>query len=211
MNVSLLQQLFDVRQLTFNNDPLRREMPFSTSLFSTYLQQQLSFSDEKTRSLFLNDAVEKHVETLRKNLIARTSDPLPQRRANGRHPLYDPFIQAAAKKYGVDPNLIYAVIKHESNFNPRARSRAGAVGLMQLMPSTAKMLGVKNVYDPQQNIDGGTKYLRQLLDRYNGDVKLALAAYNAGPGNVDRYGGIPPFKETKNYVPKVYQTYIQTV
>jgi soluble lytic murein transglycosylase-like protein len=109
-------------------------------------------------------------------------------------------ITAAAKKHGIDPALLAGLVKQESGFNPNAGSPAGARGLTQLMPGTAAGLGVTNVLDPVQNLDGGAKYLRQQLDAFGGDVTRALAAYNAGPGAVQRYGGVPPYAETQNYV-----------
>lgn len=113
----------------------------------------------------------------------------------------DSIFQAASKKYNVPVNLLKAVAKVESNFHPNATSRCGAMGIMQLMPRTAKWLGVTDAYDPEQNIMGGAKYLSKLLNQYNGDVGLTLAAYNAGPGTVRKYGGIPPFAQ--GYVNKV--------
>jgi len=113
---------------------------------------------------------------------------------------YANLIRAAAEKNHLDEKLVTRLIKTESNFNPRAVSRKQARGLMQLMPDTAARLAVRDVFDPAQNIDAGTKYLRQLLDKYKGDIRLALAAYNAGPEIVEKYGGVPPFAETENYV-----------
>ena len=116
---------------------------------------------------------------------------------------YDDRIHEAAAAHQLDPDLIHAVIETESAFNPRAQSPVGGQGLMQLMPALQKELGVDDPFDPRQNIMAGAQHLKKLLDRHSGDVALALASYNAGPSNVTRYKGIPPFKETRNYVKKI--------
>lgn len=120
---------------------------------------------------------------------------------------YGGLIYEKAKKYDVDPALVVAVIEQESRFKPRARSNVGARGLMQLMPRTGRWMGARDLYNPEQNIDAGVKYIKYLDKRFNGDVKKIIAAYNGGEGNVTRYQGIPPFRETRQYVKKVMKNY----
>jgi soluble lytic murein transglycosylase-like protein len=132
--------------------------------------------------------------------------------ANFRGPLattadIDSAIEQAAARHNVDPNLVRAVVKVESNFNPNAVSRKGAMGLMQLMPATARQLNVKNPFDPEQNVDAGVRHLKRLLESYGGDVKLTLAAYNAGAGAVARSAGVPRYAETQNYVRRITNLY----
>ncbi len=123
--------------------------------------------------------------------------------AAGASTAFGAEIDAAAASNGIDPALLKGLVSQESGFDPNARSGAGATGLTQLMPGTAAALGVTNPLDPAQSLQGGAKYLRQQLDRFGGDEKLALAAYNAGPGAVAKYGGVPPYSETQNYVKSV--------
>lgn len=129
-------------------------------------------------------------------------------RLSTRMPTYlSAMFTEAARTHGVDPRLVAAVASRESAFNVNARSRVGACGLMQLMPATARFLGVGDVFDPRENVLGGARYLRTLLDTFDGDLDLTLAAYNAGPGAVQKYGGIPPYPETQNYVRGVRAAY----
>lgn len=139
------------------------------------------------------------------NFTPNPPPPAPLAEPNSDSP-YGKLIHDAAAKHGVDENLIKGVIAAESNFNPRAISRKQALGLMQLLPQTAARYSVGNIFDPAQNIEAGTHYLKDLLEQYRGNLPLALAAYNAGPEMVDRYGGIPPFRETQSYVRRITTT-----
>ncbi|WP_096199064.1 lytic transglycosylase domain-containing protein [Bacillus sp. FJAT-45350] len=219
MNISLLQQLSEMNAIRSLRNPKAdtTTSPFQ-SMFSDFITQEMSNSlgnlnktTNRKMDLFLHPSMQLQMQSSNtggSSAIQGVFSSTLQGKIDTKAEQFSPLINAAAKKFNLDPKLIYSVIKHESNFNPTAKSHAGAAGLMQLMPGTAKFLNVQNVYDPEQNINGGAKYLRQMLDRYDGDVKLALAAYNAGPGNVDKHGGIPPFRETQNYVPKVMNTFL---
>ena len=148
-----------------------------------YLQREANPEDAAARSNYL-----------------RSNTPISQQDV-------DSAIELAAARHNVDPNLVRSVIKVESNFNPNAVSRKGAMGLMQLMPSTARSLHVTNPFDPQQNVDAGVRHLKSLLESYGGNIKLSLAAYNAGAGAVARSAGIPRFSETQNYVRRITDLY----
>ncbi|MFB5661412.1 lytic transglycosylase domain-containing protein [Alteribacillus sp. HJP-4] len=216
MNIQSLLPLLSSLTSDFSSSASASGSTKFLSSFQSYLDREMSHistgpapQNSSNSSLFLDPSMENSY--FQKSAPASTASDA-ERSANASSSLkeessYNQLIEKTASKYGVDPNLIYSVIKQESEFNEKARSHAGAMGLMQIMPGTARFLNVDDAYDPAQNIEGGTRYLKQMLDRYNGDESLALAAYNAGPGNVDRHNGIPPFKETQAYVPKVLNTY----
>jgi soluble lytic murein transglycosylase-like protein len=152
--------------------------------------------------------------TTKSNTSLQTNHaPIKAKIADQKNPpdALEAIFESFALKYGLQPNLLKSVAKIESNYNAQAISEAGAQGVMQLMPRTAAGLGVKNTLNAVENIEGGTKYLRQLLDRFDNNIHLALAAYNAGPGAVSKYGGIPPYKETNNYVKKVLDNMVDLI
>ena len=163
--------------------------------------------DQTVASHFEDQKVIKPQLLEKKRLIAKSGNNLPSISGKKTEHLYNPIILQTSSHYQIDPAIVKAIIMAESGYNPRAISKKGAKGLMQLMPGTAEELGVEDIFNPQQNISGGVRYFKQLVNRFNGDVKLALAAYNAGSKNVRRYKGIPPFKATHYYIKKVFEYY----
>jgi len=171
--------------------------------------QIASYVDEHGRTVYVNGDSPRH-----KSGGTISSTPAPpaagsSESANAAGDHLDQIVQAAAERHNLDPALVKAVISTESGWNPSAISRKGAVGLMQLIPETAERFGVGNAFDPAQNVEGGTSYLKQLLDHYNGDLTKSLAAYNAGERAVDQSGGIPAYPETERYVQKVTDAYFR--
>jgi Rod binding domain-containing protein len=199
------------------------EEGYGNDMFDTVFEQEVGSYLSQSRSLGIAEVLYKRItgeemttemrtkvsnrlNGIKMNNTETSSDSLklnPSEGAINRINKFEQHIDDAAQSYGVDKNLIKSVIMTESAGNSKAVSSAKAKGLMQLMDSTATDMGVKNVFNPKENINGGTKYLAQMLRQYDGNVKLALAAYNAGPSNVQRFNGVPPFDETKNYINKV--------
>ncbi|MEH7523811.1 lytic transglycosylase domain-containing protein, partial [Bacillus sp. JJ1503] len=194
---------FDISQASSENSQVFQEL-------LNHLLQETNLPDS-TVSENQFEKLTSYTDNSPSPVINRPSLPpfmLTKLSGSGTDTTFDEIIEKASEHYRIPAKLLKSVIKQESNFNPSAISHAGASGLMQLMPETAKELGVKNVFDPQENVFGGAKYLRQMLNKYDENIELALAAYNAGPGNVDKHGGIPPFKETINYVRKIKSAFL---
>lgn len=192
MNIDQLKTMMDIQALRqFQSGNQKQDDPSFSLLFQEVLQSTLSNISQKA------PAVSNVFPSITVNDLSTTKPvKIDDQKLKS-------IIEKAAETYNLPVQLIEEVVRHESNFQINAKSSAGASGLMQLMPETAKSLGVKNIFDPVENVMAGSKYLRQMLDKYNGNIELALAAYNAGPGNVDKYKGIPPFEETKNYVKSI--------
>ncbi len=187
--------------LSGNVNSIAQNQQFQTILDAKIKEAEPTKAEEKPE-IDPERLLDDEIEELEKQINLKTKIDLKSQSSD-----LDEIIDTFASKYDVDSDFIKAIIKRESNFNPKATSKKGAMGLMQLMPSTAKSLGVINAYNPWENIDGGVKHLSGLLKTYNGDKKLALAAYNAGGGAVKKYGGIPPYKETQNYVKSIMADY----
>ena len=190
-----------LQSLSNNVNSIAQNQQFQTILDAKIKEAEPTKAEEKPE-IDPERLLDDEIEELEKQINLKSKIDLKSQSSD-----LDEIIDTFASKYDVDSDFIKAIIKRESNFNPKATSKKGAMGLMQLMPSTAKSLGVINAYNPWENIDGGVKHLSGLLKTYNRDKKLALAAYNAGGGAVKKYGGIPPYKETQNYVKSIMADY----
>lgn len=214
-SIFIYQLLSSIRRAFKTDDD--SESGFGSDLFRSMMDEQLSIAIAKAGGIGLADILEKGlgiVDSARESVarLARVSPPPtrpkdpPKASSDKRLRPYESTIRAASRVFGIDANLLRAVILHESSGNPKAVSSKGAKGLMQLMDATAVELGVSNPFDPVQNIFGGARLLTNLLKAFEGDLELALASYNAGQGAVRKYGGVPPYEETREYVKKVSGT-----
>jgi len=192
-----IQKIYtDDGTVAFSNIPNNKSAAKTTFIYKSKSNSIVTFSDHKP--------INADYEILRFDCYAcNPSSTINWNTVQLNTTDYATLVKLSANTHAVDPALVRALIHAESHFNPNAKSRVGAQGLMQLMPATAKELGVNNVFNPQQNIQGGVRYLAQLLNTFNGDITLATAAYNAGPNAVKKYKGVPPYNETKVYVERV--------
>jgi Transglycosylase SLT domain len=179
-------------------------LKLSRSLPARVVSRQIALFDNRWLTLSASDP--QHPRSVFHEEMARINDAIRREFFTNAVP-YGDLIHEKAAKYDVDPALVAAVIEQESKFRTHARSQVGARGLMQLMPSTGRWLGARDLYDPEQNVDAGVKYIKFLQERFGGNLKKTIAAYNAGQGNVDRYNGVPPFAETQTYVQRVLRNY----
>ncbi|HOI28399.1 MAG TPA: transglycosylase SLT domain-containing protein [Melioribacteraceae bacterium] len=216
---SLLTSMM-LRSMNSTTGGILGDSGYGNDMFDTIFEQQIASQISKSKNLgiaeaiyrkvtgeelspLLNSIPSRSVERINIDKVDADTKIKPSSEALKRLNKFDIMIDEASNEFGLDKNLIKSVILTESAANHKAVSSAKAKGLMQLIDSTASDMGVKNVFDPRQNIHGGTKYLSRMLRQYSGDLKLALAAYNAGPQNVEKFNGVPPFDETKNYIEKV--------
>lgn len=195
------KRLAQIQNYTVSLDPKVQQLaPPQKEGVKSFAEVLQSSAKSEFGSLLTNPAYSK--------VQAQIAQPQTNDYSKASKPQILSMISQISKKHGVDEKLVQAVVKQESGFNTKAVSHSGAMGLMQLMPATAKGLGVNDPMNPVQNVEGGVKYLKNLLGKYNGNIILALAAYNAGPGAVDKYDGVPPYAETQNYVKSILANYL---